>query len=398
MTLAAAEAVQMIEQLRYGLPPRGSCRRLTASQPEMLRTLEERLCRRSPDALLIEAGYGGGKSHTLHVIREMALAAGYVVSLVTANAAEGARFDRMDMLFGAICRELEIAGAKGRGAAALFGALAEGTGDARAFAALSSNGRWDYSEYLQSPAMYVALRAWLFGDAATRLTVEDWLAHPHAYRDRRRRLYDTLVHGLRHCFRDPRPEWKFHAQELLVLDRSASKQTWAALTDLDRLARLSGKRGLVLLFDEAEDMVHNLARPAERQEALRTLLRFFPRTDPTETQVSLLPPFHAYFAVTPDFLEHVRRTLTTADSADDIRRLPTLSVAPVQRDEFLAPARRIREAHAQAYSWDAAAALPDSELAALVDRLWQRAAPERLRCGVQGVVQALDDLLGSATL
>jgi hypothetical protein len=235
--------------------------------------------------------------------------------------------------------------------------------------------------------MYVALRAWLFGDAPTRLLVEDWLTNPSAYRERGRRLYDALVYGLRDRFQDPRPEWKFHSQKLLVLHGLGQSQCWLALADLAKIARAAGRRGLVLLFDEVEDIVHNLPRVAQRQEAVRNLLCFFS----SKLQV------HAFFAVTADFVEQCRPYLPVVAPTDAAPlRLPVLPVAPLAREALLELAGCIRQVHALAYGWDAAKVVADDDLAAVVTRAWAAAPAQRVRNSIQGVVQALDERLASA--
>ncbi|HEY8743945.1 MAG TPA: BREX system ATP-binding domain-containing protein, partial [Chloroflexota bacterium] len=360
----AAAAMQMVEQLRYGIPPHGYSRLFTVGRHEQLLTLERQLHDAAGTALLLQADYGAGKSHLLQVLRELALDAGFAVSLVVVNAQEGVRFDRIDTIFGATCRNLEVDGSGERGIGTLFGLMGAPHLPPLFPHSLSSNGRWDYSEYLESPAMYVALRAWLFGDTAIRLLVEDWLTNPSVYRERGRRLYDALVYGLRDRFQDPRPEWKFHAQKLLVLHGLGQSQCWSALSDLVTIARAAGRRGLVLLFDEVEDMVCNLPRVAQRQEAVRHLLCFF------GSQL----PVHAFFAVTADFVEQCRPYLPAAASTDaPPLRLPVLPVAPLTREALLELAARIRQVHALAYGWDATSALSDDDLAAVVTRAWAAA-------------------------
>ena len=447
-------ALDVVEHLRYGLPPPSHSRAFTVGREEQLQALERRLECAAGSALLLQADYGAGKSHLLQVLRETALDAGFAVSMVVVNAQEGVRFDRLAAIFGAVCRNIAVGGAPGRGIATLFGAVGgphpgrplgppllggEGAttriadamssrgsrvlggagatrsgGDAtRPFvsplragegpgvrSALSSNGRWDYSEYLQSTAMYVALRAWLFGDAATRLLVEDWLTNPAAYRERRRYLYEALVYALRDQFTDPRPEWKFHAEHLLVLDRPEHSQVWSALTDLARIACAAGRRGLVLLFDEVEDIVQNLPRLAQRQDAVDNLLRFFPPTPSVQAADRAVrtndPPLHAVFAVTPEFIEQCRPYLPAALAAPGSPlRLPVLAIAPLPQGALVELAAKIRQVHALAYGWNAAAAVHDADLTLLIEQSAVGAIAQRVRRCIQGVVQTLDERLAA---
>ncbi len=389
----AAEAQRIIEQLRFGLPPSGHVRDFTVGPTMQLRLLEEQLNGSSlsgrAGALLIKAGYGGGKSHLLQLIREAALDAGYATSLVVANAAEGVRFDRVDAVLGAVSRQIEVDTSGRHGAGALFNLLtrpATGRDAMIGQSRLSSRGRWDYSEYLRSPAMYVAVRAWVRSDDATvRAVAEDWLTNPGAYREQRRRLYDVLVHELRDRFKDPRPEWKFFSEALLTFGSDPGGQAWTALGDLDAIARAAGLRGLVLLFDEAEDLLHGLPRVDQQQQALLNLLRFF--DEPNGVLLS-------FFAVTPDFVERSKRQLLQHALYDfdyaRLDRLPALEVPAIEREDAGELACRIRAVHALAYRWDAARSLPDSDLAGVVDQQWRIDSPDRLRRTIQATIEALD--------
>ena len=193
-----ATAERVIEQLRYGVPPPEHVRTFTVGRGTQLHALEESLGHPSNDqgsALLVKANYGSGKSHLLKVVREIALEAGYAVSLVVIDAQGGVRFNRMDTIFGAICRELEIREQDQKGVGVLLNAFA-GVTPARMSLEMrqigeriSSNGKWDLSDYLQSPALYVALRAWVRSETQNvRDRVQDWFANPQNYRGQRKLL------------------------------------------------------------------------------------------------------------------------------------------------------------------------------------------------------------------
>src|SRR5258707_10193163 len=127
----AGTAEGIVEQLRYGVPPPDCVRLFTVGREAQLRELERSLTvptNSHGSALLVKANYGGGKSHLLKVIREMALDAGYAVSLVVVNSQEGVRFNRMDTILSAVCRELEVDHAGGKGVGQLFSAFARTPG------------------------------------------------------------------------------------------------------------------------------------------------------------------------------------------------------------------------------------------------------------------------------
>src|ERR1700730_3410193 len=246
--LPVSEAEDVIEQLRYGVPPAGQIRRFTVGRDRQLRDLESTL--ESPDAdrgaaLLVRANYGAGKTHLLKVIREVGLSTNRAVSLVEGNAQEGIRFNRMDTIFGAVSRGLTVPGAAGRGVADLFDAFvgakpADLSAEAQALRVkISSSGRWDHSEFLASPPVYVALRAWVHGDGERRRLIADWLANPQNYRGQRKLLYDRLVGSLRPKFRDPRADWQFYSEDVFMFHTAGHRHAWDGLADLNTIALAS---------------------------------------------------------------------------------------------------------------------------------------------------------------
>ena len=391
-------AERIIEHLRYGVPPPEHVRAFTVGRGTQLRALEESLGHPSDDkgsALLVKANYGSGKSHLLKVVREMALEAGYAVSLVVIDAQGGVRFNRMDTVLGAICRELEVRGQEKRGVGALLDVFAGATpaemsADVRRIVErISSDGQWDISDYLKSPALYVALRAWVRSEARNvRDLIQDWLANPENYRGQRKRLYNGLVEDLRSAFRDPRREWKFYSDEVFAFHTGGHRQAWDALADFHVLARVGGLRGFVLLFDEFEDVIQNLNRRNLQEEAFLNLFRFF-NGDRF--------PGMSYFAVTPDFVKKCKTELLERGVYDfDYQRfdqLPFFEMKPIERLEFGDLATRIRKVYGIAYDRDGGPRVPDGEMTQLVEELWTVRSPDRVRRAIQGIVKALDDHL-----
>jgi hypothetical protein len=396
--LDAQEAERIVENLRFGVPPPEYVRTFTVGREEELKELQASLESPSEDtgaALLVRANYGAGKSHLLQIVREMALEANYATSLVVVNAQEGVRFNRMDTVFGAVCREIEVKGFSSPGVGALFDAYAA-VADKKLSpeldefrARLSSNGRWDHSELLEAPGIYIALRAWLHSqDGRTRNLIVDWLQNPQNYRGQRKLLYQELVEKLRSSFRDPRAEWQYYAEEVFIFHTGGHRQSWDALSDLHQVARLAGCRGLILLFDEFEDVVQNLNRRDLQEQAFLNLFRFF-----TGDRY----PGMSYFAVTPDFVEKCKVELLTRGVYDfDFSRfddLPFFELSEISQEDFVDLARRIRSVHALAYSWEAESLCDDVQLRGLAQKLWTIASPDRVRRAIQGVVEALDESL-----
>jgi len=390
--LGRAEAASIVESLRFGVPPVGFVRPFTVGRTDELERLERSLRTATSErgaALLVKANYGAGKSHLLQVIREMALEAGYAVSLVQVNALEGVRFNRMDTIMGAVCARVELPEASGIGVGRLFDVFKNRATNTVESEAVACNGTWDYSDYLSSPGLYAGLRAWCnTEDQAVRDFIEDWLANPPAYRSQRKLLYKTLVADLRAMFRDSRAEWQFYADEVFQFHTGGHRNAWSALGDLDLIARSSGRRGLVILFDEFEDVIQNLNRRDFQEEAFLNLFRFF---------AGERFPGMSYFAVTPDFVAKCKVELMSRGVVDfdfgRFSRLPFFEMSEITENEFLDLSRRIRVVHSVAFGWEALRALPDRDLSRLVSKLWSVRTPERVRLAIQSVVQSLDELL-----
>jgi len=394
--LAPVAAEAIVEQLRFGIPPADQILDFTVGRDEQLaelrRTLEKSGGRGA--ALLVRANFGAGKSHLLKVVREIALEERYAVSYIEVNSQEGVRFNRMDTILGAVCRQLEVPGGSGTGIGQLFdaftnarpGALSDSAKELRA--RISNARKWDYSDFLGSAAIYVALRAWVYGNDDTRQLVGDWLANPQNYRGQRKLLYQRLVERLRNHFKDTRAEWQFYSEDVFLFHTGGHRQSWDALGDLDTIAKASGLKGVVLLFDEFEDVIQNLNRRDLQEAAFLNLFRFF---------AGDRFPGMAYFAVTPDFVNKCKTELLNrgAYGFDYTRfdQLPFFELDTIDLDSFMELAKKIRRVHGRAYGWQAARRFDDTKLRNLAEGLWVVASPERVRRAIKGLVDALDDSL-----
>ncbi|MEU4608699.1 BREX system ATP-binding domain-containing protein [Kribbella sp. NPDC023972] len=393
--VSRAAADRIIESLRTGVPPVGHLRRFTVGRGSEIERLEETLRRPEEhrgDALLLQANYGAGKTHLLRLIRELALDAGFAVALVTVDSKSGVRFNRMDQVTAAVMRSFELDELSGKGAWKLFDAFAgidpQGLEDdgRKQYERITAGGRWDFAEELSSPALFVALRAWLHTPSDTvRELIVDWLSYPWEYRAYRKKLYDQLVHRLLPRVRDPRPEATFYADDVFLVHVQGHVQAWAALGDLDLLVRVCGRRGLVLLFDEFEDVIQNLNNTTFEQNAFHNLFRLFSG----ERFAGM-----SYFAVTPDFAEKCRTRLYERFAyhfpVERFDHLARFEMAPIRRQDFLNLAKEIRRTHGQAYDWDAEGEFDNEQLKSEVVRLFSRSSADQIRQAVEGFVVALD--------
>lgn len=403
--MTQVEAERVIESLRFGTPPRGWVRHLTVGRDSEIQELTRRLStpsgnerRRKDNALLLRANWGSGKSHLLQVVEEVALENGFAVSPIVADAQGGVRFNRMETIFGEVCRQIEIPGKDSKGIGALFDAfsVARPSSLSPALKALrielSNDKQWDYSEVLKSPALYVALRAWVtaVGDEkdAVHDRITDWLHNPVPYRSQRKILYSELVESLRKYFRDPRPEWKFYADEVFTFNTGGHRQSWDGLADLNLVAQLAGYRGLVLLIDEFEDVIQNLTRVDYKQAAFWNLFEFF-RGEKF--------PGQSYFAVTPEFAHKCKTELQRRGVFDydysQFDQLAVFQMEPIDTEQILELGHKIRDAHSTAYRWQARSRVPDKDLQMLCKSLSANPAPDRVRQAIVGIVRMMDERL-----
>ncbi|GIV86977.1 MAG: hypothetical protein KatS3mg054_1006 [Chloroflexus sp.] len=182
------QAKRVIESLRKGIPPDGFVRHFTVGRASEIAQLTKRLDDATPGALLLKANYGSGKTHLLRFICESALEKGFAVSSVTLDAKGAVRFNRMDQIFGAICRNIEVPGMPGqKGIRPVLNFVVDCIERAKAgwsgefWYKLTNGWKWDYSDVLESPAMFVAVRAWATGYSIVQDRVEDWLLQPWNY-------------------------------------------------------------------------------------------------------------------------------------------------------------------------------------------------------------------------
>jgi hypothetical protein len=388
----AAQAQRVIESLRKGIPPEGFVRHFTVGRKKEIADLAERLETQARFALLLRANYGSGKTHLLRFIREIALTENYAVSSVTLDANSAVRFNRMDQIFGAICRNIEVPQATGyKGIRPFFGLLEQylnKRSDKKEWREISNNWEWDFSDWLDSPALFVALRAWCTGRPEVMDLVQDWLYQPWQYTSQRKKLYYQLVENLRKFFRDPRFEWQFYADQVFLFHTNAYAQSWASLRDFDRLARAAGLKGMIILFDEFEDVITNLKNITYQESAFWNLFQFY-----SGKQF----PGKTFYAVTPGFIEKCKELLLQKGKWDfDFSRFDSLlqfEMSPLEARHLIELAKRIVPVHGNAYNWDASSVMNDRGMETLLGKVTRIPIQDRTRHAIVSVVKHLDNLL-----
>jgi hypothetical protein len=381
--MGPSQAQRVIEALRKGIPPDGYVTTFTVGRQSEI------------DVLRLKANYGAGKTHLLRFVREAALKEGYVVSLIALDAKSAIRFNRMDQILGAICRSIELPDKnQSKGIRSFFNQVCLNAESAKRepndsfWKELTNNWQWKFSQVLDSKGLFVALRAWATGNNQAQDLVEDWFLQPWTYNSQTKRLYVPLVEQLRGFFRDPRSLWQFYQQGIFHFALQGYSQSWAILRDIHKLSLATGFKGFVILFDEFEDVIHNLKRVDHQEAAFWNLFTFY---DGREF------PGMSFFAVTPDFVRKSKRLLLEKNRWDyDFSRfdtLPTFEMSPLSEDELQELAIRILEAHGTAYEWEPDLAMKMLDLKAIVRKASSIQVQDRARHAIRQIVQFLDELL-----
>jgi hypothetical protein len=400
--LTASQGQKIIDELRKGIPPHGYVEDFTIGRKQEIEWLDDHLEEDSSAfALLLKANYGSGKTHLLQLIKEKALKKDYLVSSVVLDAKSGVRFNRLDQVFGAIMRGLETAlddHTETGGLETILNffatsglkAVKDPEHDGHEFwKKLSNGGKWDYSDVLSSPQVYVALRAWIkCKEDDIRNLVLDWLRFPENYQNQRKTLYWKLVGSQRRYFRDIRPEHQFYEDAVLEFPAAGGyADCWAALEDFQQLAINSLLPGVAVLFDEFEDVLTNLNNIDWQKKAFFNLFRFVSGARFTGK---------TFYAVTPAFVEKCKQRLLGKGAFDfdysQFDKLPTFAMSPLGGPDMQQLARTIIAVHERAYG-HRLAPRDREEVISTAGRAGFRTVEDRTRQAIKECVQHLDGFL-----
>lgn len=392
------EAELAIESLRKGIPPVGHLRDFTVGRKSQLKQLAATIQDREdhePAALLVQANYGAGKTHLLRLIREIALDEGFAVALVTVNSFAGVRFNRMEQVFGAVTREIEVPGEDSKGIGVLFdryfgvdaSTLPAGIRAQRK--RLSMDGKWSRPREIKSMPLWLAMRGWhLSRSPSARDVVLSWLPSNWDFWTRHQYLHEHLVAQLPASIRSYHSERDLSQRRSFAFNSNGAENAWLALEDLQTLSVMSGLRGLVLLFDEFEDVIQNLGRIDYQRNAFFNLIMLMSHEQFTGWK---------YFAVTPEFSQKCRNRLQEREQfdfpVDEFDALERIKMSPVAEKDFLQLGHKVRHVHGIAYDWDASVGLSDRRLATLVSKLYGRSSTDQVRQATVGLVKQLDRAL-----
>lgn len=389
------EAQKIIYSFRNGVPPESYITMFTVGRENELEELTRFLDgHKASHGLLVQANSGSGKTHLFRFLTEKALEAGFVVGAVTFDSSAEVKLNRMDQIVAAIFRNIRLPRVEEAGVRAFFDALGHQISEARYardsenfWTRLTNDWKWDSTDLLKSPSMYIALRAWSCGADSERDLIEDWLKYPWNYYTNRKALFQRLIADMKAHFKDPRPQsvllnvrdGTFNFQEPSYV------QSWAALEDFRTLSLGAGYKGFILLFDEVEDVIYNLGNLKWQQIGFRNLIRLF-SSDENEVM--------SFFAVTPDFEEKCRELLIGrgkwSEEFAPLEGLPRFRISQLDAEELKDLARRIAEVHGVAYEWEDKVKEAMSGMEPIIDRLSSSPIADRTRQTVKAIVELLD--------
>jgi hypothetical protein len=347
--------------------------------------------------LLLKANYGSGKSHLLRFIRETALKEGFAISSVTLDAKSAVRFNRMDQILGAVWRGLEIPDARSKGVRPFFDFVCQQARKSKGargqqWDKITNKNKWDFSQVLDSPANFIALRAW-FSGRCNKDVVEDWLFQTGKYKIKQ--VDHELVHKTRMCFSKELSlsstfKWQHYTTNSIIFSYTsdAYTQCWSTLRDINTLACAAGLKGFIILFDEFEDVLSNITNIEYQKVAFQNLFQFF-----AGSQFQGM----SFFAVTPEFVDKCKKRLMNKGYWDydysQFDKLPTYEMSSLEEDNLQELARKIKEMHSIAYCWDTNLTNIESGLKSVVKKSASVAIQDRTRQTIRAVVEFLDGQL-----
>ncbi|MEO0971068.1 MAG: BREX system ATP-binding domain-containing protein, partial [Cyanobacteria bacterium J06639_18] len=257
---------------------------------------------------------------------------------------------------------------------------------------IANKNKWNFSQVLESPAHFIALRAW-FSGRCDKDFVEDWLFQTGKYRIAH--IYRELVHKTRMCFREELSltsnfKWQHYTTNSTIFNfkYDAYAQCWSTLKDINTLACATGLKGFIILFDEFEDVLSNITNIKYQETAFQNLFQFF-----------AAQKFQgmSFFAVTPEFVDKCKERLLKKGYWDydysKFDKLPTFEMSSLEEVNLQELARKIQYMHSIAYSWDTNLVSIESGLKSVVQKSASIAVQDRTRQTIKAVVQFLDEQL-----
>ena len=293
------------------------------------------------DTRFLRGDYGSGKTFMCAVLRDLAFARDFAVSIINLN--REVPFGKRDLVLGEIVRGLRTPGS---GASCAFPELVE---------------RW-FSKYEPGtpPEDNGPLR-----DAIARVSNADTgmavglRAYYTAYCDGNDLLMDGALSWLRG--EQIEPDLR---KALKIVGKLTPDSSFRRLRSIVALLRDAGAPGLVVLIDEAE-AIYRLPQAPQRLAAYTAIREIIDNGDVE------FPSAFFLFAGTAELFENEFRGIASyqalyqrirsqqVSSQRDLRQ-PIIRLEELDEDSLLRISHRVREIHGVAYAYDAGALFPTS--------------------------------------
>jgi hypothetical protein len=355
------EAKKAIEALRSGIPFRAIGGYFAGVRTELLAELSEWLDSPVGDGKILRGNYGEGKTHLLNTVFSLADSKNMAVSLVSLS--RETPFNNLSVLYKKIVQYTFLPRREQPGFCHLIGHLSPGNmSELQLFTAKG----------LQTDKLYYLLRAYANTD------------NPEIQFSLLADLEGDFISNaqLKKINRDI-----FGEKIIYSVNFAKSRHIWDYYMFTSRLFELSGLRGWVILFDEAEH-IGRLGRKS-RFTAYANMSKFLCQ----ETNIA-----YSLFTMTNNYVTQVIEgkneweNLTQAEGFNNsiiedtlirIEKAPELP--PVNYDEFQKIIAKIIDFHTRAYSWRPGANMPD-----ICEMAWSRGY--YLRTKIRAAIEYLDQL------
>jgi len=394
ISLDQTDALEVIESLRKGIPPKRYASCYTSGTEDFLEKVRKfHLESASTRGRLrfVSGSWGAGKTHFLRLLREEAFDANYLVSTVELNA-DSTPFNKFEQVFYDIVRNITSPEMYREGQLA----HAAPFGEVLRRALLKAPAAPGESV---SPERYHAAKESLFAADGIdidfrRIVAQYWETFLPEGGDvatlenaRGRLLQWFAGEGTMGMYR------KLDIQK--TVNRANARQM---LQSLSRFSTHIGYRGLLILFDEAE-MSYSTMRKSNLKQAHNNLLHLINSIDESEGAFLI-------YATTPDFYIDERHGITIYGALaqrigkpDDkpprpLDRIWNLDFAQSALDDHLNAASKIRNIYVSAYPEFGDSIPSETEVRDYVGKLMEE-HPEfsrvsKWRIAVTGTVRALD--------
>jgi len=358
------EARKVIEALRSGIPSRTIGGYFGAARAELLAEMSEWLDAQAGGGKIITGNYGEGKTHLLNTVFCMAQNKNMAVSMVSLS--RETPFNNLCLIYKKVAQNTYLPGRSQPGFCHLLDQLSPGN-----MTELQLYG----AKSLQTDKLYFLLKAYCNTDnPEIRFALQTDLQGDFVAISKLRKIYKDIF------------------AEKITFSTSfvKTKHVWDYFQLLNRLFALSGLRGWIILFDEAEH-IGRLGRKS-RFGAYSNMAKFL--SSDVNSALSLFTMTNNYATQVIDGKDE-RRYLSEAEGFDKVARdviEDTLSrienapeLSPLTRDEFLKILLKIIDFHARAFDWR-----PDVDTVELCEMAWSRGY--YLRTKIRAVIEHLDQL------